>query len=1030
MFGWGTKGTKPSPKSANPPPRPPARNAGSSLDFRVEGMDPSLMNPELMGEFEVDESELEAELLALSGGLPTVKKKTTAKPYRQSLDEETNYQNVMAGAESIVNDDLTADDFDDDDLMAEFAAIGGDVNELKQEATPQPKPKPKPKPPAPFKPPAQTPSAAAGSNMNEEDMEAKIRELKGAALAAKKAGNTEKAVEFMREAKGLAALQVSSGGGKRTSPPATTHTLKPTLPSPSESSSAPTQTPASTSVYSSSKPSVDSLDRTQRLLKDEHGTVTANGDNVVVANQLSVVVDRQNGYKRAASAAKRENNLPLALKCMRIMKNMDPFIEKLHIGLAIDMSALPPKYEAISEQLKLECATPAPAPTSPPIPKPVQTQARPPAVHPRTNSVISRPQSTLSTPSSLPRSSSASATKANVGLSKLIVSDMDKQAKEILTPSESNEDIYDDLTAQLTAQHLTCAKMAREYLQRGDKSSAVTYHSLSKVFDADRKRLAVAKQQSHIPQYHYEARELKSVKVFPELTLAELELVIVDCKGIPKDVLSYGVYIEFEFPFPSDKAQTGTTPIVKESVVHTFNHCERITIARSKAFSRVVNRPKFLTLTMKYKRFFSVRDVGTAKVSLADLQSKAEINDTVEFALDRKGIGCSVSVRMRIRQPLEGNDEVVEHVQWVHVDSTTPASSRPSSLTTPACPPPNQATPAKSASSAAMPIIHSQTTADTPQQVDLNADPYADGDMRGDPTSVSGIISNNVLEWMAASAAKIKNECRETGQTPPDDLEDRIIAINTAMQLLVMQIQSGALDVNEYLQSVREAIANEKKLALELKKKGKTEWAVAAMTRAKLMMEELKENDPNQPDIPVRTRTSPPPHPLLTPAPTSAQPYTKPPIQPPARPRSQEPVQPQLKVPSTLGTQVPKQSNKKRVTDEDVEGDPMDVNGHVSNEVLEWEVDQCTTAIAACKAKRQEPDEQLIQKRQTAELMIQMLIIQIQTEKLSIDDYCARVKSKIVEEKRLAAKLKAKGNIEWAKAALIRAKIMEKELEG
>ncbi|KNC75732.1 hypothetical protein SARC_11753 [Sphaeroforma arctica JP610] len=136
-----------------------------------------------------------------------------------------------------------------------------------------------------------------------------------------------------------------------------------------------------------------------------------------------------------------------------------------------------------------------------------------------------------------------------------------------------------------------------------------------------------------------------------------------------------------------------------------------------------------------------------------------------------------------------------------------------------------------------------------------------------------------------------------------------------------------------------------------------------------------------------------------------------------------------LCIPTHLPHPQPPQKKNSVDPEGDFEGDPMDVAGHVSNEVLEWEVNNCAKAIAAAKAKGQEPDNDILQKKQTAEVMMQVLIIQIQTEKLSLEDYCAQVKTKIVAEKKLAAKLKAKGKIEWAKAALMRAKIMEKEME-
>ncbi|KNC71472.1 hypothetical protein SARC_15989, partial [Sphaeroforma arctica JP610] len=53
-------------------------------------------------------------------------------------------------------------------------------------------------------------------------------------------------------------------------------------------------------------------------------------------------------------------------------------------------------------------------------------------------------------------------------------------------------------------------------------------------------------------------------------------------KGIPKDLVGNSMSIDFEFPYPSDEVQKGTTKPFKGSAEHTLNHVERITIGRNK----------------------------------------------------------------------------------------------------------------------------------------------------------------------------------------------------------------------------------------------------------------------------------------------------------------------------------------------------------------------------------------------------------------------------------------------------------------
>lgn len=102
----------------------------------------------------------------------------------------------------------------------------------------------------------------------------------------------------------------------------------------------------------------------------------------------------------------------------------------------------------------------------------------------------------------------------------------------------------------------------------------------------------------------------------------------------------------------------------------------------------------------------------------------------------------------------------------------------------------------------------------------------------------------------------------------------------------------------------------------------------------------------------------------------------------------------------------------------------------ISNDVLEWALESTQNEIDSCtKHKKPVPDE-LITRKTQIEAKLQVLIIKIQNGQLSEEQYIQSVNDKITEEKALAKKYLTQKNNLGAKYALMRAKIMAKELEG
>jgi hypothetical protein len=102
------------------------------------------------------------------------------------------------------------------------------------------------------------------------------------------------------------------------------------------------------------------------------------------------------------------------------------------------------------------------------------------------------------------------------------------------------------------------------------------------------------------------------------------------------------------------------------------------------------------------------------------------------------------------------------------------------------------------------------------------------------------------------------------------------------------------------------------------------------------------------------------------------------------------------------------------------------VDAIVSNMVLENEIGLVNSAISAYHGNV--PDD-LMDHKQALEIKMNMLVIQVQTGGLSIDQYLANVKARIEQDKKCALVFKRAGRLDLAKQALRRKKIAQDEVD-
>jgi hypothetical protein len=94
--------------------------------------------------------------------------------------------------------------------------------------------------------------------------------------------------------------------------------------------------------------------------------------------------------------------------------------------------------------------------------------------------------------------------------------------------------------------------------------------------------------------------------------------------------------------------------------------------------------------------------------------------------------------------------------------------------------------------------------------------------------------------------------------------------------------------------------------------------------------------------------------------------------------------------------------------------------------VLENEIGLVNSAIAAFHGSI--PDD-LMDQKQALEIKMNMLVIQVQTGLLTMDQYLANVEARMEQDKKCALIFKRAGRLDLAKQALRRKKIAQEEVE-
>ncbi|XP_074732152.1 coiled-coil and C2 domain-containing protein 1B isoform X2 [Strix uralensis] len=239
--------------------------------------------------------------------------------------------------------------------------------------------------------------------------------------------------------------------------------------------------------------------------------------------------------------------------------------------------------------------------------------------------------------------------------------------------SQKADEVYAQLIKLLKDQHERCLQYSKQFMHLGNVAETTRFEKLAQGCKKDTDILQLARAQGmDPPSHHFEERTFKMIRIFSELNSTEMHLLIV--RGInlpappgvsPRDL---DAFVKFEFQYPStEQPQKSKTPVINNNNSPEYNQLFKLNINRNHRGFRRAIRSKGIKFEIFHKGSFfrSDKQVGTAHLKLEKLESECEVREIIEIFDGRKPTGGKLEVKVRLREPLSGQDLQTITENWL-----------------------------------------------------------------------------------------------------------------------------------------------------------------------------------------------------------------------------------------------------------------------------------------------------------------------------------------------------------------------------
>lgn len=239
--------------------------------------------------------------------------------------------------------------------------------------------------------------------------------------------------------------------------------------------------------------------------------------------------------------------------------------------------------------------------------------------------------------------------------------------------SEKAEEVYTQLNKLLNEQHEKCVTYSKQFTHLGNVAETTKFENMAEKCKKSLEILKLAQNRGlQPPKHHFEERTYRTVRIFPELSSTDMVVVIVKGMNLPAPsgvaTNDLDAYVKFDFPYPSsEQPQKHKTAVVKNTNNPEYNQSFKLNINRNHRGFRRVIQSKGLKLEVLHKGGFlrSDKPVGSAQIKLEKLEAQSEVREIVELMDGRKATGGRLEVRVRLREPLGGQELQTVTERWV-----------------------------------------------------------------------------------------------------------------------------------------------------------------------------------------------------------------------------------------------------------------------------------------------------------------------------------------------------------------------------
>ena len=236
--------------------------------------------------------------------------------------------------------------------------------------------------------------------------------------------------------------------------------------------------------------------------------------------------------------------------------------------------------------------------------------------------------------------------------------------------AEGDSATFDLIEEQLQKQIDICNSNAETYEKMGNTGPATQYSNMSQ--NCQRELLAIKGIRSQglsPPKFIMETRKFTIIHSNTNLSSQQCEVEIVRALNVPRpqgyEEKDMNLYVEIEFPWPSESPSKQTTQYVKNSCNPEFGSQHQFDIDRkhSRTMQRIFKRTPVKCVLMHHRTMRKDVFIGQGMVALEALETKCEASLCVDLVDEkgRKPSGGKLEAIVRLREPLTGGSPHTHH---------------------------------------------------------------------------------------------------------------------------------------------------------------------------------------------------------------------------------------------------------------------------------------------------------------------------------------------------------------------------------